>query len=106
MSPTQAFQRWASAVETAHRASAEKEIAEKELDLLLRQQPADSKPPASADADDGFITHAEAAEELGVTRATVRTWIRKGEIKAAKEGRNWLIRNSEWKRFKRDTGRG
>lgn len=46
-----------------------------------------------------FITPEEAAEQIKVTAATVKTWIRSGELKAQKFGKQWRIRVEDWNEY-------
>ena len=49
----------------------------------------------------GFLTADEVAEMLHVSRRSVWGWIRQGKLKAAKLGRSWLIRESDFEDFVR-----
>jgi excisionase family DNA binding protein len=52
------------------------------------------------DAADPWLTLAEIAEELRVNPATVRQWVTKGQLKAARAGvRKWIVRRSELERM-------
>lgn len=42
-----------------------------------------------------FVSTAEAAEELGVTGATLRRWMKEGRIQGHKVGKKWRIRRSD-----------
>ena len=51
-------------------------------------------------ADEEYLTPAQLAEELKVTDVTVRRWIDRGHLPAAKAGpRRWMIRRSDVNRF-------
>jgi excisionase family DNA binding protein len=51
-------------------------------------------------ADEEYLTPAQLAEELNVTDVTVRRWIDRGHLPAAKAGpRRWMIRRSDVNRF-------
>jgi excisionase family DNA binding protein len=51
-------------------------------------------------ADEQYLTVEQVADELSVTRVTVRRWINNGELPAAKAGpRRWAIRRSDLNRF-------
>ena len=52
------------------------------------------------DAADPWLTLAEIADELRVNPATVRQWVTKGQLKAARAGvRKWIVRRSELERM-------
>jgi len=53
---------------------------------------APTTPPAASPSD--FIGTAEAAEELGVSQATLRRWVKDGRVEARKVGKQWRIRRS------------
>lgn len=46
----------------------------------------------------GTVTTVEAAKHLGITRQAVHKRIRRGTIRAARVGRDWLIARSELQR--------
>ena len=48
-----------------------------------------------------LYTTTEAASILGVKRDTVKQYIRRGLIPAAKRGRDWFISSVELEKFKR-----
>lgn len=46
-----------------------------------------------------FIKPEKIAEELKVSPATVRAWLRKGELKGIKVGSLWRIKEEDYKKY-------
>lgn len=46
-----------------------------------------------------FLTTAQSAAILGVTRCRIRALIKAGRIKAERHGRDWMLREPEVRRF-------
>ena len=46
-----------------------------------------------------FITPEEAGEQLKVKAATVKTWLRSGDLKGVKFGKQWRIKENDWLQF-------
>lgn len=46
-----------------------------------------------------FLAPEDAAEVLGVSRKTVREWLRRGKLRGVKVGRLWRIRESDLEAF-------
>jgi excisionase family DNA binding protein len=57
---------------------------------------------AANDNKSEYLTIAQAAEEVGVHEATVRKWIRNGELKGHRAGRHHRIRRTELEAFMTD----
>ena len=55
---------------------------------------------------DTFYTPEEIAQYLKVSVQTVRSWIKKGEIKAAKFGRQYRVTGAELERIKAEAFAG
>ena len=51
------------------------------------------------------MTLKEAADQLGVTPATLRQQIANGKLKATKRGRDWWVRKGEVDRYRRENQR-
>jgi excisionase family DNA binding protein len=49
-----------------------------------------------------FLKVEDIAQELEVSEATVRSWIREGKIRAGKAGRDYRIPIEEYERFLRE----
>ncbi len=49
-----------------------------------------------------FLTVKKFSDEFSVTEPTVRLWIRKKKIKAAKLGRKWMIPIEQFEKCKRE----
>lgn len=48
---------------------------------------------------DPFITTYEIAAEMNVSHQTVCVWLRRGQLKGSKRGREWYIRRSWFDEF-------
>ena len=66
-------------------------------DPSSKKQPA--TPPAAVLPDPGFLTMPEAIELLKTTRPTFYRWVRAGQIKARKVGRQWRFQREDLDRF-------
>ena len=74
-----------------------KEIVREELQNALRESVTALVRPRAGTTD--FLTIAEAAQLVGVHEATVRTWIRRGELRGHRAGRHYRVRRSELDAF-------
>ncbi len=61
---------------------------------MRRQEPQEAQETGSAGPAAQFMAVTEAAEELGVTPATVRRWLREGRIEGRKVGKQWRVSRS------------
>lgn len=52
-----------------------------------------------------MMTLAEAAQQLGVSPATLRWQIRNGRLAATKQGRDWYVEPEEVERYRRESRR-
>jgi excisionase family DNA binding protein len=51
-----------------------------------------------------YLSPEEIAEKLGIVPATVREWLRKGELKGLKLGRLWRVKESDLQAFLESKG--
>lgn len=58
--------------------------------------------PAGGERVEKLYSAEEVAEYLKVTLRTVRDWIKKGEIRASKVGKAYLVKESDIQRFVND----
>jgi excisionase family DNA binding protein len=74
-----------------------KEVVREELRSALRDSVGALVKPEHDTSD--FLTIADAAKLAGVHDATIRTWIRKGELRGHRAGSHHRVRRSELEAF-------
>jgi excisionase family DNA binding protein len=72
-----------------------RDIVRDELRIAVRELSQQPQVPSLPAAEARYLSAHQAAEIAGVTAATIRDWVRKGELRGSRAGRLLRIKNSD-----------